>query len=123
MSQVRQFSFTIAASVTFASWQYGSASRLARVPTKLDLMPAGQGYLHDIGWVRTELPYQLWQASLALRHGLAPRPHSTTSPARQLCARRRFHDPLRRLIWKCFSIIAQSRIVDVENFTFPRISW
>ena len=53
---------------------YGSSSPLARVPTKLDLMPAVQGYLHDIGWVRTELPYQLWQASLALRHGLAPRP-------------------------------------------------
>jgi hypothetical protein len=59
VSQVRQFSFTIAASVTFASWQYGSASRLARVPTKLDLMPAMQGYPHGIGWVRTELPYQL----------------------------------------------------------------
>jgi hypothetical protein len=59
VSQVRQFSFTIAASVTFASWQYGSASRLARVPTKLDLMPTMQGYPHGIGWVRTELPYQL----------------------------------------------------------------
>jgi len=59
VSQVRQFSLTIAASVTFASWQYGSASRLARVPTKLDLMPATRGYPGSFGWVRTELPYQL----------------------------------------------------------------
>ncbi len=59
VSRVRQFSLTIAASVTFASWQYGSASRLARVPTKLDLMPAYGGYPVRIGWVRTELPYQL----------------------------------------------------------------
>jgi hypothetical protein len=50
---------TLATSVTVASRQYGCASRLARVPTKLDLMPAMQSYLHGIGWVRTELPYQL----------------------------------------------------------------
>jgi hypothetical protein len=59
VSRVQQFSFTLAASVTFASWQYGSASRLARVPTKLGLMPAVRGYPHSFGWVRTELPYQL----------------------------------------------------------------
>jgi hypothetical protein len=58
VSRVRQFSLTIAASVTFASWVYGSPSRLARVPTKLDLMPAVRGYPHSIGWVRTGLPYQ-----------------------------------------------------------------
>jgi hypothetical protein len=59
VSQVRHISLTIAASVTFASWVYGSPSRLARVPTKLDLMPVVEDYLHDFGWVRTELPYQL----------------------------------------------------------------
>ena len=32
VSRVRQFSLTVAASVTFVSWQYGSASRLAPVP-------------------------------------------------------------------------------------------
>jgi hypothetical protein len=74
VSRVRQFSLTIAASVTWASWRYGSSAPLARVPTELDLMPAMQGYPHRIGWVRTELPYQLWQTSFALRHGLAPRP-------------------------------------------------
>jgi hypothetical protein len=37
-------------------------------------MPAVRGYPGNIGWVRTELPYQLWQTSFALRHGLAPRP-------------------------------------------------
>jgi hypothetical protein len=58
VSRVRQFSLTIAASVTLASWQYGSASPLARVPTKLDLMPALRGYPESIGWVRTRLPYQ-----------------------------------------------------------------
>src|SRR5687768_6506852 len=57
VSRVRHFSLTLAASVTFASWQYGSASRLARVPTKLDLMPAIRGYPDRVGWVRTRLPY------------------------------------------------------------------
>jgi len=74
VSWVRQISLTLAASVTFASWQYGSASRLARVPTELDLMPAVRGYASSFGWVRTPLPYQMWQTSFALRHGLAPRP-------------------------------------------------
>jgi hypothetical protein len=60
--------------VTWASWGYGSPAPLARVPTKLGLMPAVRGYPHNFGWVRTELPYQLWQTSFALRHGLAPRP-------------------------------------------------
>ena len=59
VSRVRQVSLTIAASVTFASWVYGSPSRLARVPTKLDLMPAMRGYPHGFGWVRTHLPYQM----------------------------------------------------------------
>ena len=59
VSRVRQFSLTIAASVTLASWEYGSPAPLARVPTKLDLMPAMRGYPHGFGWVRTELPYQL----------------------------------------------------------------
>ena len=59
VSRVRHISLTIAASVTFASWQYGSASRLARVPTKLALMPAVGGYSYSIGWVRTRLPYQM----------------------------------------------------------------
>jgi len=45
--------------VTWASWAYGSPAPLARVPTELDLMPAVQGYPYSIGWVRTELPYQL----------------------------------------------------------------
>jgi hypothetical protein len=44
--------------VTLASWEYGSPSPLARVPTKLDLMPAMRGYPHSFGWVRTSLPYQ-----------------------------------------------------------------
>jgi hypothetical protein len=65
---------TIAASVMFASWVYDSPSRLTRVPTKLDLMPALWGYPQSLGWVRTHLPYQMWQTSFALRHGLAPRP-------------------------------------------------
>ena len=39
VSQVRQLSLTMAASVTFASWAYGLPSRLARVPSELDLMP------------------------------------------------------------------------------------
>jgi hypothetical protein len=52
-------SLTIAASVTFASWAYGSPSRFARVPTKLALMPAMRGYPYGIGWVRTHLPYQM----------------------------------------------------------------
>jgi hypothetical protein len=59
VSWVRPISLTIAASVTFASWQHGSASPLARVPTKLDLMPLIGGYPYQFGWVRTELPYQL----------------------------------------------------------------
>jgi hypothetical protein len=50
---------TIAASVTWASWGYGSPAPLARVSTELDLMPAMRGYPHSFGWVRTELPYQL----------------------------------------------------------------
>jgi hypothetical protein len=74
VSWVRQISLTIAASVTWASWQYGSASPLARVPTKLGLMPTTRGYPGSFGWVRTSLPYQRWHASRALRHGLAPRP-------------------------------------------------
>jgi hypothetical protein len=37
-------------------------------------MPALRGYPESIGWVRTSLPSQMRQASLALRHGLAPRP-------------------------------------------------
>jgi hypothetical protein len=76
VSRVRQISLTIAASVTWASWRYGSSAPLARVPTELDLMPATRGYPDRFGWVRTELPYQLWQTSFALRHGLAPRPVS-----------------------------------------------
>jgi hypothetical protein len=59
VSWVRQFSFTLAASVTWASWEYGSPAPLARVPTKLDLMPAVRGYPADFGWVRTHLPYQM----------------------------------------------------------------
>jgi hypothetical protein len=59
VSRVRQISLTIAASVTWASWGYGSPAPLARVPPKLHLMPAVQGYPHSFGWVRTELPYQL----------------------------------------------------------------
>jgi hypothetical protein len=51
-------SLTIAASVTLASWVYGSPSPLARVPPKLDLMPAVRGYPHSIVEVRTRLPYQ-----------------------------------------------------------------
>ena len=51
-------SLAIAASVTWASWAYGSPAPLARVPTKLDLMPARRGYSGSIGWVRTRLPYQ-----------------------------------------------------------------
>src|SRR5688572_24389577 len=66
VSRVRQYSLTLAASVTFASWVYGSPSRLARFPPELDLMPVMWGYPHDFEEVRTELPYQLWQASLAL---------------------------------------------------------
>jgi hypothetical protein len=58
VSRVRHIRLTIAASVTFASWVYGSPSRLARVPTKLNLMPAVGGYSYGIGWVRTRLPYQ-----------------------------------------------------------------
>src|SRR6266850_2066010 len=57
-----------------ASWEYGSPSPLARVPTELDLMPATRGYPDSIGWVRTSLPYQRWHAARALRHGLAPHP-------------------------------------------------
>jgi hypothetical protein len=57
VSRVRHYSLTIAASVTFASWVYGSPSRLARVPTELDLMPAVWGYPHSIGWVRPRVPY------------------------------------------------------------------
>jgi hypothetical protein len=79
VSQVRQISLPIAASVTWASWEYGSPAPLVRVPTKLDLMPATKGYPDRFGWVRTELPYQLWQTSFALRHGLSPRPHRLTS--------------------------------------------
>ena len=56
VSRVRQVSLTLAASVTFASWAYGSPSRLARVPTELDLMPAIRGYSGGFGWVRTRLP-------------------------------------------------------------------
>jgi hypothetical protein len=59
VSQVRHFSLTIAASVTWASWEYGSPAPLARFPTELDLMPIMRGYPLDFGWVRTELPYQL----------------------------------------------------------------
>ena len=58
VSRVRQCSLTISASATFAYWVYGSPSRLARVPTKLDLMPASRGYPAGIEWVRTRLPYQ-----------------------------------------------------------------
>jgi hypothetical protein len=62
--------------------------RFPRIPsvrfvahTKLDLMPAVEGYPYGFGWVRTELPYQLWQTSFALRHGLAPRPDAVISPS------------------------------------------
>ena len=58
VSQVRQFSFTLAASVTWASWGYGSPAPLARVPPERDLMPATKGYPDRFGWVRTRLPYQ-----------------------------------------------------------------
>jgi hypothetical protein len=85
VSRVRHISLTIAASVTWASWGYGSPSPLARVPTKLDLMPAMQGYPHSFGWVRTHLPYQVRQASLALRHGLAPRPMGFMSVSFVMC--------------------------------------
>jgi hypothetical protein len=54
-----QYSLTITASVTWASWVYGSPAPLARVPTKLDLMPAPKGYPGSFGWVRTEPPYRL----------------------------------------------------------------
>jgi hypothetical protein len=43
-------SLTVAASVTFASWVYGSPSRLARVPTELDLLPASRGLSCEL-WV------------------------------------------------------------------------
>jgi hypothetical protein len=59
VSRVRQFSLTIAASVTLASWEYGSPSPLARVPPKLDLMPATRGYPGSIGEVRTHPPYRM----------------------------------------------------------------
>jgi hypothetical protein len=46
--------------------------RFPRIPsvrfvahTKLDLMPAIGGYPYDFGWVRTHLPYQMWQTSFA----------------------------------------------------------
>ena len=58
VSWVRHFSLTMAASVTWASWVYGSPAPLARVPIELDLMPATGGYPGSIGWVRTRLPYQ-----------------------------------------------------------------
>jgi hypothetical protein len=58
VSRVRHFSLTIAASVTWASWAYGSPAPLARVPPKLGLMPATRGYPDRFGWVRTSLPYQ-----------------------------------------------------------------
>jgi hypothetical protein len=80
VSRVRHTSLTLAASVTWASWEYGSPAPLARVPTKLDLMPAMQGYPQGFGWVRTSLPYQRWCTSCTLRHGLAPRPLSTMVP-------------------------------------------
>ena len=59
VSRVRQYSLTIAASVTWASWRYGSSAPLARVPTELDLMPNTRGYSGIFGWVRTHLPYQM----------------------------------------------------------------
>jgi hypothetical protein len=52
-------SLTLAASVTWASWAYGSPAPLARVPTKLDLMPALRGYPGSVGWVRTHVPYHM----------------------------------------------------------------
>jgi hypothetical protein len=59
VSRVRQISLTIAASVTWASWGYGSPAPLARVPTELDLMPATKGYPDRFGWVRTHVPYHM----------------------------------------------------------------
>jgi hypothetical protein len=52
-------SLTIAASVAWASCGCGSRSPLARVPTKLALLPAVRGYPGSFGWVRTHLPYQM----------------------------------------------------------------
>jgi hypothetical protein len=49
VSQVRQFSFTIAASVMFASWVYGSPSRLARVPLSLISCPLSEAILRASG--------------------------------------------------------------------------
>jgi hypothetical protein len=55
VSRVRQVSLTMAASVTWASWAYGSPAPLARVPPKLDLMPAIQGYPYGFGEVRSKV--------------------------------------------------------------------
>jgi hypothetical protein len=74
VSRVRQLSLALSASVTWASWGCGSPAPLARVPAKLDLMPAVRGYPHSFGRVRTRLPYQPRRAMLAWRRGLAPRP-------------------------------------------------
>jgi hypothetical protein len=68
-------SLTIAASVTFASWAYDSPSRLARVPTKLDLMPALWGYPQSLGWVEdtSALPDVANFVCIATRPSAAPR--------------------------------------------------
>jgi hypothetical protein len=49
VSRVRHYSLTIAASVTLASWEYGSPSPLARVPTKLDSCPPSGAILAASG--------------------------------------------------------------------------
>jgi hypothetical protein len=49
VSRVRQVSLALSASVTLASWGCGSPAPLARVPAKLDLMPAVRGYPHRFG--------------------------------------------------------------------------
>jgi hypothetical protein len=52
-------SLALSASVTWASWMYGSPAPLARVPPKLDLMPILRGYPQDFGEVRTHVPYHM----------------------------------------------------------------
>jgi hypothetical protein len=74
VSQVRQFSLTLAASVTWASWGYGSPAPLARVPTKLDLMPTARGLSsrHRVGQDAPALPGATSFACITTRPSAAP---------------------------------------------------
>jgi hypothetical protein len=65
---------TVTTSVTCASWESDSPSRLARFSSELDLMPIRHGNLPDFGRIRTEPLRRSWPSysALQMRPSAAP---------------------------------------------------